>query len=128
MKRIPLDHLRQAGGNTWHDAFAVGRLVDGVAVEVPDDFLLDTPMVIPHAPAALQSVLRQHLQHPLFTSRLADDATQAARLAICEVCEHNRDGKCAKCQTCGGRPVSAKVKREDETCPEGRWPTGLMGR
>lgn len=121
MKRIPLDQLRQAPGNIWHHAFAVGKLVDGVAVEVPEDFPLDAPATIPFAAPALQSALRQYMGHRLFTSRLADEATQAARLAICGVCEQNRDGKCARCQTCGGRPVSAKVKRLDETCPESRW-------
>ena len=117
MKRIPLEQLRQATGNTWHDAFRVGKLVDGIAVEVPDDFPITAPAIIPAAPAAIQSTL-----HTLFTSLKASDATQAARLAVCQVCEFNRAGNCAKCQTCGGRPVAHKVKRLDETCPESKWP------
>ena len=117
MKRIPLDQLRDAPGNAWHDALAAGRLVDGVAVELPDDFPLNARATIPAAPPAVQAALR-----PYFTSRLADSATQAARLAICGACESNRAGYCAKCQTCGTRPVNHKVKRRDETCPESKWP------
>jgi hypothetical protein len=57
MKRIPLDQLRQAPGNLWHDALRIGVVVGGVDVEVPDDFPLNAPALIPSAPRAVVSAL-----------------------------------------------------------------------
>lgn len=42
---------------------------------------------------------------------------QDARLAICALCEHNRDGTCALC----GCPVEAKTAWASEESPAGYW-------
>lgn len=53
----------------------------------------------------------------------ADGATMAARLAICQDCEHaekNHEGKAAKCNECGCRLI-AKTSIQGESCPIGKW-------
>ena len=63
MKRIPVNQLRQSG-DLWPQAFAIGRLVDGVAVEVPDDFPLNPPAAIPAAHPAVARALANLLPVP----------------------------------------------------------------
>ena len=116
MKTIPLSQLKQAG-NLWHRAFEVGRLVNGVAVEVPDDFPWEPMQPVPAAPPALAAKISS-----LFGgATTVDEALQNARLAICGACASNVSGNCAQCQTCGGRPVAHKVKWSYERCPDEKW-------
>lgn len=48
-----------------------------------------------------------------------DDATQAARLALCNTCEHLRPGsrRCVKC----GCKVDWKTTLKRQQCPEKKW-------
>ena len=111
MKRIPLDQLRQSPDNLWHEAFAAGRLVDGVAVEVPDEF----PHLAPAKPVAA-------VQPSLAPSPLAAPAEVAtARLAICQPCEHNTGGQC-RLFGCCPKDLTQTVNLALQQCPIGRWP------
>ena len=47
----------------------------------------------------------------------ATPEVRAERLAICEACEHHKDGRCVKC----GCHSKAKVQARAWTCPEGKW-------
>jgi hypothetical protein len=50
---------------------------------------------------------------------LADEATAAARLAVCGPCDQRTEGgRCAGC----GCWIVAKTRIATETCPLGRWP------
>lgn len=44
----------------------------------------------------------------------------AARLAICDACEHRHDNKCKLC----GCRLSVKAKGRAFQCPAGKWPRG----
>ena len=49
------------------------------------------------------------------------DSVRLERLALCGGCEHNKDGLCAKCQTCSGRKIEWKVHAVFEFCPIAKW-------
>ena len=54
---------------------------------------------------------------------VADEATQAARTAICKPCPFNQLWKCTKCPTCQSGNIPLKVARALDWCPDSpsRW-------
>lgn len=141
MKLIPLDQLRRAPGNLWHEAFAAGRLVDGVAVEVPDDFpwvaqpprLLASSPRMSSAPPLTIPTLKEAIQpQPL----PAPAEVAAHRLAICENCKFAvfprprspdpgpNSGHC-RLSGCCPKDLSQTVTMALQQCPLGHWPRWL---
>ena len=62
--------------------------------------------------------------HITYGRRQADEATRAARLALCEACDHLRpsDRRCGMVNGCGcGCPVDAKASWASESCPAEKW-------
>lgn len=86
-------------------------------------------MVLSRLPAdrpALPSLWRQAVNFTASTAKhlangaqAADEATLAARLDACMMCEHRAFDRCGKC----GCPVQAKAARASEACPDDppRW-------
>lgn len=50
----------------------------------------------------------------------ATPEAQDRRLAICNECNFNVEGRCAKC-TCKLKGIVSKIRWATESCPDGRW-------
>ena len=82
-------------------------------------------MMQPHATSATHTIAPAKAASqptPFPGIRICTDAEQAERLALCNPCEKNVNGKCSICPNCGGRPVTDKVQLNIEFCPAKKWP------
>ena len=83
----------------------------------------EPPLPGPLAMAA--SYARSTVRHLAAGRPQASPELQAARLAVCESCDHLRpsDRRCGLVRGCGcGCPVETKVGRLLDRCPVNRWP------
>lgn len=55
----------------------------------------------------------------MFTRHLASEELKNKRLEICNSCEHNKLGVCAKCSCV----LQGKVRIKSAQCPLGKWNT-----
>jgi hypothetical protein len=74
-----------------------------------------------HAPGILKQILafgQAVVQHVAQGMPMATDEQKNARLAICQACEHFRDG--GRCHLCGCG-LGVKAGWAGESCPIGKW-------
>jgi hypothetical protein len=122
VKKIPLELLRK-NPKIYHEAFEVGRLADGVNVEVPDQFPLDglMPPPIQQAGNALAALGRAMVAAAMGAAVLVPETVAASRRYICAECEHHQEGRCRLCGCCNAGQIISKVRLATEKCPVGKW-------
>jgi glycosyltransferase involved in cell wall biosynthesis len=100
--------------------FSWARTVAGVRAALEEFGFLPRPEPeLPPLASRAANYARAQVRHTLDGRAKADDATVAARLAICGGCDRLRasDRRCAEC----GCPVEAKAAWRSEACPLGKW-------
>ena len=113
MKLILLSDLMRCPA-AWHELIPLGTLRG--AELVIDDALAARLKDCPDVP--MQNWMGNPPPSPQqVTGEKLPDSIRLERLALCEKCEHNQDGLCAKCPHCGGRKIDYKVQAVFEACP-----------